>query len=191
MFEILAAKSNDEKIHSLISQEKLPQAMLGLFTNCPDVTPSHRKDLIISTRCLVTTQYKNGFAPIIEKFLDDQVLVGKGWTTRETLRPMAYGVIYDLLHHTRDQLTKEQLQIALNVYSKNLYDESLSLMIHIMSCRLMLNLTDSYYKLCDKENLAESRAILFKLFELFTNKVSLILNSSFNYAFIYNRFIPW
>src|SRR5699024_6014444 len=97
------------------------------------------------------TSYRLAFVPIVEQFMNDDIFIGNGWTTREAYRSVAYGVIYDLLHHVRDQLTLQQCHTAINVYSRNLFDESLTMMIHIMTCRLMLNVADSYCKAAEKE----------------------------------------
>ncbi len=34
----------------------------------------------------------------------DISFVGKGWTTYETLRPLAYSTLADLVHHVRQNL---------------------------------------------------------------------------------------
>src|SRR5699024_10059615 len=131
-------KNYDTRISSLVPPEKLAQCILNLFMNCPDNLSQHRKDLTAAMRSLISTSYRLAFVPIVEQFMNDDIFIGNGWTTREAYRSVAYGVIYDLLHHVRDQLTLQQCHTAINVYSRNLFDESLTMMIHIMTCRLML-----------------------------------------------------
>jgi len=162
-----------DRFHSIFPPEKLPQYLLNLFAACPDETPHIRRELIITLRLVISSSYKPYFVPCIDQFTEDDKLIGSGYTTRESLRSMVYGVVYDLFHHLRDNLNTAQLAKAINVYSKNLYDENLPTMVHIMTTRLVLNLADSYSRMTEKENsLNEQRAVLIKVFEVLTHRVS-------------------
>jgi len=35
----------------------------------------------------------------MEQLFDENVLLGKGWTVNETLKPLAYSTLADLVHH--------------------------------------------------------------------------------------------
>ena len=52
-----------------------------------------------------------GFIPHIEQLFNEDVLIGTGWSARETLRPLAYGTLTDFAHHVRGQLSLSQVKI--------------------------------------------------------------------------------
>ncbi|KAA0197800.1 hypothetical protein HAZT_HAZT001767 [Hyalella azteca] len=41
------------------------------------------------------------FVPHIDRLFDEKLLFGSGWTAHETLRPLAYSTLADLVHHVR------------------------------------------------------------------------------------------
>ena len=41
------------------------------------------------------------FVPHIDKLFDENLLFGHGWTAHDTLRPLAYSTLADLVHHVR------------------------------------------------------------------------------------------
>ena len=162
------------EIYNLIPPDDLPKIILNLFKNCPNEMPHLRKDLLASMRSLLNAlnKYREAFVTDIDQFFNDDIIIGTGWTTKETLRPTAYGVIYDLIHHLREKLTMKQLKLALHVYSKTVYDESTSVMIHVMTCRLLLNTSDSFYRAALREKcFHEIRPILYEIFFHYTHKV--------------------
>lgn len=44
------------------------------------------KELLVATRHILSTEFRNSFIDKIELLLDEEVLVGAGVTARETLR---------------------------------------------------------------------------------------------------------
>lgn len=65
------------------------------------------------------------FAPHVDELFDEDVLLNKGWTTRETLRPLAYSTLADFVHHIRQHLSMSTIVKAVQLYSLNVHDESL------------------------------------------------------------------
>ena len=61
----------------------------------------------------------------MEKLFDEEVLLGGGWTTHESLRPLAYSTLADLVHHVRQQLPMPDLAKAVHLFAKNVHDETL------------------------------------------------------------------
>lgn len=61
----------------------------------------------------------------MERLFDEDVLLGGGWTVHESLRPLAYSTLADLVHHVRQLLPLTDLAIAAHLFSKNVHDESL------------------------------------------------------------------
>ena len=76
------------------------------------------------------------FVPHIEQLFDEDVLIGNGWTVNEALRPLAYSTLADFIHHVRTLLTLPMLSIAVQLFSKNVYDETLPISIQRMSCKV-------------------------------------------------------
>lgn len=62
----------------------------------------------------------------MEKLFDEDILLGRGWTTHESLRPLAYSTLADLVHHVRQQLPLSDLARAVHLFSKNVHDDSLA-----------------------------------------------------------------
>ena len=75
----------------------LVKGMLTLLAVCPYEVAHLRKELLIAARHILATKLKKQFVPFMEKFLDDKILLGKGWTTHESLRPLAYSTLADLV----------------------------------------------------------------------------------------------
>lgn len=67
-------------------------------------------------------------------------------------RPLAYSTLADLVHHVRNNLSLRDLSLAVNLFSKNVHDDSLPSSIQTMSCKLLLNLVDCIRTKSDQEN---------------------------------------
>jgi len=50
-----------------------------------------------------------GFVPHMDRLLNEDILVGSGWSARETLRPLAYSTLADVTHQVKNQLTLSQV----------------------------------------------------------------------------------
>ena len=50
-----------------------------------------------------------GFIPHLEQLFNEDMLIGTGWSAKETLRPLAYGTLTDFAHHVRGQLSLAQV----------------------------------------------------------------------------------
>lgn len=66
------------------------------------------------------------FVPHMELLFNEDILLGRGWTTHESLRPLAYSTLADLVHHVRQHLGLPDLVRAMHLFSKNVHDESLA-----------------------------------------------------------------
>lgn len=69
----------------------------------------------------------------MEKLFDEDVLLGKGWTVNETMRPLAYSTLADLVHHVRQHLSLADLNRAVLFFSCHVHDESLPLRFVVLS----------------------------------------------------------
>lgn len=88
----------------------------------------------------------------IERLFDENILIGNGWTAHESMRPLAYSTLADLVHHVRTNLPMSDLALAVDLFSKNIHDDTLPSSIQTMSCKLLLNLVESIRTKSDQEN---------------------------------------
>jgi transformation/transcription domain-associated protein len=105
----------------------------------------------------------------MDRLFDEDLLLGRGYTTHESLRPLAYSTLADLVHHVRTQLNLNILAKAVHLFSKNVHDESLPTSIQTMSCKLLLNLVDCIRQRADTD-LAMARELLLTMLKVFTLK---------------------
>lgn len=131
--------------------QKLIVGFLSLLQNCPPEVAHLRKELLVAAKHILATDLKNSFVDRIEELFDEKLLISNGWTAHETLRPLAFSTIADLVHHVRFQLTIENIASAINLFSKNLHDETMPIYMHTVSCKLMLNLADCLAKKAEEQ----------------------------------------
>lgn len=67
-------------------------------------------------------------------------------------RPLAYSTLADLVHHVRQSLPLSNLSLAVNLFSKNVHDDSLPSSIQTMSCKLLLNLVECIRAKSEQDN---------------------------------------
>ncbi|MGH0143484.1 UNVERIFIED_CONTAM: hypothetical protein FKN15_046212 [Acipenser sinensis] len=148
--------------------QQMVKGMLQLLSNCPSETAHLRKELLIAAKHILTTDLRSQFIPCMDK-LFESILIGSGYTARETLRPLAYSTLADLVHHVRQNLPLNDLSLAVQLFAKNIDDESLPSSIQTMSCKLLLNLVDCIRSKSEQEN-GNGRDILMRMLEVFVLK---------------------
>ncbi|XP_024140211.1 transformation/transcription domain-associated protein isoform X2 [Oryzias melastigma] len=149
--------------------QQMVKGMLQLLSNCPPETAHLRKELLIAAKHILTTDLRSQFIPCMDKLFDESILIGSGYTARETLRPLAYSTLADLVHHVRQNLPLTDLSLAVQLFAKNIDDESLPSNIQTMSCKLLLNLVDCIRSKSEQEN-GNGRDILMRMLEVFVLK---------------------
>jgi transformation/transcription domain-associated protein len=149
--------------HSNIKEylEVFPEACVRLLRDCPPEDVGTRKELLIATRHILTVDSRSSFVPYIDTMLEERVLVGTGVTSRETLRPLAYSVVADLIHHVRNELPIAQLARIVYVFSCNLNDFTFTSSIQTMCAKLLNTIVDSIH---NKGDAAESTRIMQSMF---------------------------
>ncbi|KAL7021314.1 hypothetical protein ACKWTF_011837 [Chironomus riparius] len=121
----------------------LVEGMILLLRLCPKEVAHLRKELLVATRHILATNLRTHFIPSLELLFDEDLLLGKsGYTALCSLRPLAFSTLGDFIHHVRMELNLEVLSKAIQLFSKNVHDETLPLAIQIMSIRLLLNLVE-------------------------------------------------
>ncbi|KAJ2631452.1 transcription-associated protein 1, partial [Coemansia sp. RSA 1290] len=92
-------------------QDRIAQLTLSLLCACPAESTATRKEMLIATRHIVSTDIRKAFVPLADKFLDMQVLVGSGLASQCILKPFAFSLLADLMHHIRAELSPQQLTL--------------------------------------------------------------------------------
>ncbi|EPB81798.1 hypothetical protein HMPREF1544_11483 [Mucor circinelloides 1006PhL] len=148
-------------------QNQIPDVVLRLLRECPPESSGTRKELLVATRHILSTDFRSSFVPKIDLLLNEKVLIGTGVTSHDTLRPLAYSMLADLVHHIRSELTPSQLYRTVYIYSRNLHDATLAPSIQTMCGKLLLNLIDCIIKIPNKK---EGRDLLMRILDAFASK---------------------
>lgn len=153
-------------------EESICKSIVNLLVTCSD-SVSIRKELLVSLKHVLGTDFKRGLFPLIDTLLEERVLVGTGRACFETLRPLAYSLLAEIVHHVRGDLSLPQLSRIIYLFSSNMHDASLSLGIHTTCARLMLNLVEPIFeKGVDQPSMDEARILLGRILDAFVGKFS-------------------
>ena len=152
-------------------QQSIADSIIHLLIDCPQDASSIRKELLVAARHILSTDFRSSFVPYIDLLFREDVMVGRGLTSRETLRPLGYSMLADLVHHIRQELSSEQINRTISLYTKNMHDPSLSPSIQTMCSKLLLNLIDCIVAYPNKD---ESKRLLMRILQAFASKFSLL-----------------
>lgn len=128
----------------------LPDVVVRLLKDCPREKSGTRKELLIAIRHIINYNVRKIFLRKIDELLDERTLTGDGLTVCETMRPLAYSMLADLIHHVRDTLSPEQIRKTVEVYTRNLQDNFPGTSFQTMSAKLLLNMAECIAKLPNK-----------------------------------------
>ena len=70
------------------------------------------------------------------------------------------------MHHVRQHLPLNDLSLAVNLFSKNVHDESLPSSIQTMSCKLLLNLVECIRQKSEAAESGNGRELLMRMLEV-------------------------
>ncbi|XP_010548285.1 PREDICTED: transformation/transcription domain-associated protein-like isoform X2 [Tarenaya hassleriana] len=153
-------------------EESICKSIVNLLVTCSD-SASIRKELLVSLKHVLGTDFKRGLFPLIDILLEERVLVGTGRACFESLRPLAYSLLAEIVHHVRGDLSLSQLSRIIYLFSRNMHDSTLSLNIHTTCARLMLNLVEPIFeKGVDQQSMDETRILLGRILDAFVGKFS-------------------
>ncbi|KAH7633405.1 hypothetical protein B0T09DRAFT_395672 [Sordaria sp. MPI-SDFR-AT-0083] len=128
----------------------LPEIIVRLLKDCPREKSGARKELLVAIRHIINFNFRKIFLPKIDELLDERTLIGDGLTVYETMRPLAYSMLADLIHHVRDSLTPDQIRKTVEVYTRNLQDNFPGTSFQTMSAKLLLNMAECIARLPNK-----------------------------------------
>ncbi|KAI5293215.1 hypothetical protein KEM52_005736, partial [Ascosphaera acerosa] len=162
-----------EQIKLLLPQ--LADVMVRLLQDCPAEKPVPRKELLVAFRNIMNLGQAHIFFPRIDDLLDVRTLNGDGLTNYETRRPLAYALLSDLMHHSRESLSAPQITRAVEIFTDALHEEYLGTNLTTMSVGLLMNLAPHIRALPDK---AEARYLLMSILDAIARKFA-----TMNYEF--------
>lgn len=93
-------------------EESICKSIVNLLVTCSD-SVSIRKELLVALKHVLGTDFKRGLFPLIDTLLEDRVLVGTGRACFETLRPLAYSLLAEIVYHVRGELSLSQVLLIL------------------------------------------------------------------------------
>ncbi|EGC36462.1 hypothetical protein DICPUDRAFT_151088 [Dictyostelium purpureum] len=161
------------KSNKIDQTEKFPKAVIQLLQNCPPHSLAIRKELLVTLRHILSSDFKINFLPFLDTLLEEKVLLGTSKTSYESLRSMAYGSMADFIHNVRSHLTLAQVSKVVSIYSRHLHDSSNPLSIQTISVKLIISLMDSVLRRSDPPDV-KCRPIIYKMIDSFINKFSSI-----------------
>jgi transformation/transcription domain-associated protein len=130
----------------------LPTIVVRLLKDCPREKSGARKELLVAIRHIINFNFRKIFLTKIDELLDERTLIGDGLTVYETMRPLAYSMLADLIHHVRDALEPQQIRKTVEVYTKNLQDSFPGTSFQTMSAKLLLNMAECIAKMPNKQD---------------------------------------
>jgi transformation/transcription domain-associated protein len=145
----------------------LPSIVVRLLKDCPREKSGARKELLVAIRHIINFNFRKIFLTKIDELLDERTLIGDGLTVYETMRPLAYSMLADLIHHVRDALEPQQIRKTVEVYTKNLQDSFPGTSFQTMSAKLLLNMAECIAKMPNK---ADARHYLIMILNAIGDK---------------------
>lgn len=142
----------------------VPNFVVRLLKDCPPELSSARKELLVSMRHILATDFRTFFISKVDVLLEERVLIGSGLTSYETLRPLAYSTMADLIHHVRNELSISQIWKTVRVYCRNMHDNTLATSFQVMSAKLLLNFMERIIGLPDKQEGRQIMTVILKAF---------------------------
>ena len=158
--------------HAVSYQDSICQSIVDLLVTCPD-SINIRKELLVATRHVLATEHRHLFFPYLDTLLVEGNLIGKSRACFKALRPLAYSLLAELIHHMRMQLSLQQMGPIIYMFSRNVHDPSQPLSVQMTCVRLILNLVESIYNMRqDTVGQKEGRILLGRILSAFMDKFS-------------------
>lgn len=162
--------------------QQLTQGLLALLHDCPHEVVSIRKELIAATKYIFGSELRDKFMEHLHIICNDEILVGSGWTVHETLRPQAYHLIIDLLSNYKGRIKHKDAASAMNLFAKNLHDDTLPHHVQLLSCKAFSSLVGFIIaplgdEKVEPRDIIAVRDLLMRIIEVFVLKFKNIANS--------------
>lgn len=173
-------------------ENRLASNVVVLMSICPRELLSTRKELLVATRHLLNSDFRNGFFRHVNSLLDEKILIG--WSSKHqhrhryllphyseqsVLRPLGYTVLSDLIQQTRNTpvLSLAQISRVVTIFSRVLHDVSLPMSTQYTAVRTLLSVLDAVYSNKDR-NPQLGRDILVRILRTLVEKLSALHNAN-------------
>jgi transformation/transcription domain-associated protein len=168
---LLRGFSNELKPYT----DKLASNVVALMSTCPRESISTRKELLVATRHLLNSDFRNGFFRHVDALLDERVLMGANhrYSEQTVLRPLGYTALSDLIHHVKTLLNMSQMSKVVCMFSRILHDSSTTLPMSTQytAVRTLLSVVDIIFHNSDP-NPQVGRDMLVRILSTLVNKLS-------------------
>lgn len=167
---LLRGFSNDLKPY----EDRLASNVVALMSTCPKEFISTRKELLVATRHLLNSDFRNGFFRHVDALLDERVLMGSHhrYSEQTALRPLGYTTLSDLVHHVRPKLNLNQISTVVSIFSRVLHDSSMVLPMSTQytAVRTLLSIVDIVFNNKDRDPQI-GRDILVRILKTLVDKL--------------------
>lgn len=154
--------------------DRLASNVVALMSSCPKESVSTRKELLVATRHLLGSDFRNGFFRHIDVLLDEKVLMGSHhrYADNNLLRPLGYTTLSELVQHVRTKLNMTQVSRVVSIFSRVLHDSTVRVALgtQYSAVRTLLSLIDMVYHNKDP-NVQLGRDILIRILSTLVDKL--------------------
>ncbi|KAL1742601.1 FAT domain-containing protein [Schizophyllum fasciatum] len=147
-------------------------AIFRIIQDLPSSSHALRKDIMAPFRHMISTPHRRALVPHIDKVIDERVLLGTGFTGREALRVHMYGMVTDFIHHTRADLTMDQLENIIRTYLPQIHNPTLGNFLQIPCLKMLIGLTET---LVSRGPSAQVGTILRTMFNSFLDRLDALV----------------
>lgn len=177
---LLRGFSNDLKPY----EDRLASNVVALMSTCPREFISTRKELLVATRHLLNSDFRNGFFRHVDALLDERVLMGSHhrYSEQTILRPLGYTTLSDLVHHVRSLLTMAQMSKVVSMFARVLHDSSTTLPISTQytAVRTLLSIVDIVFHNKERDPQV-GRDILVRILKTLVDKLGALKSYRINF----------
>lgn len=160
-------------------RDALADSVVSLMKHCPRDVLSTRREMLLAAKQIIATEFRKGFFRHIDVMMDERIIAGGGErysAADQSLRPMGYSVVADLIQHARNAMTPAQLGRAVRLYTHVLHDTvglNMPAGLQIIAARLLLQLADPIYNNNDPDPQV-GRDGLYRILSAFVQKFQTI-----------------
>jgi hypothetical protein len=153
-------------------KEEVCTALIRMMETAPDVLTT-RKEVLTCMRNMLNTPFKPGLQSKMDSLLDEKTLLGTDRVCIETLRQIAYMNLAELVAVTKSELTLEQVQRVIKLYTRNALDPLNPSSLQTTSLRLLYNIIEVLFarRAKDPESAEAYRNLLSTILECMVAKL--------------------
>lgn len=166
-----------QSIHLMQPHEaEICTGLMNLLKSCPEEV-QWRRELLISTRTLLATEFRKTLDSRLNDFKDESAIVGKSRACYEANRHYGYAVFAELAHQTRQNLKLDQLSWIIQRSCCIISDIERPAGSHTTAVRLLFHLVEVIHRQKTNQEEAvhtECRELLQKILLCFCVKLNSI-----------------